>query len=486
MSSFESPTFNIGGLASGLDTNAIVAQLVALEARPKVRLQQKQAVEEARQSVLRDVQTRLRNLSNTVASLRDPGTWGDVQSVESSDATKVQARRVGGAAAGGYTLQIVSLARAAQLTQGNGGGGSPIASAAQDDTLHITVGTTTPVSIDVAIAAGDSLQTIADKINSAGGSPVYASLLNGALVLSGKQTGADKTITVTDGDGGNGYDLATELGFTQTQAPANADFWVGTTHYTDRASNVVTDVMAGVELTLRGTTGTDTVSVVVGAPAANTETVKTKVQAFVDQYNSTVEFIRSKLNEERVVGATTDAERAKGVLRGDAGLTSLLSSLRASVSDVFTGRPAATDQLTEAGVSTGASTGSAAVSQDAIAGKLSLDATKLTERLAAGFDDAKSLFTKVTGSYDTEGLAQRLDRYLTPWLSGDGTNAPILSTRISAAADAITRLKDQMSALDARLALRERALRTQFTALEQALQANQTQSAWLSAQLAQF
>jgi flagellar hook-associated protein 2 len=485
MSSFDIPTFNFGGLASGLDTNAIVAQLMSIESRPKVRLQQKQAVEQARQNVLKDVQTRLRNLSLQIASLRDPGTWNDVQTVDSTDSAKLTAKRVGGAAAGGYTVQIVSLARAAQLTQGNGGGGSPITSADQDDTLHITVGTTTPVSIDVAIAAGDSLQTIADKINETASSPVYASLMNGKLVLSGKQTGADKTITVTDG-AANGYDLATELGFTETQGPANADFWVGATHYTDRTSNVVTDVMAGVELTLRGTTGADTVSVVVGAPAADTDKVKEKVQAFVDQYNSTLDFIRSKLTEDRVVNPTTDADRAKGILRGDPGLSSLITSLRAAVSDVFVGRPEATDQLSEAGVTTGASTGSGAVSQDAIAGKLTLDVTKLTERLAASFDDVKSLFTNVTGSYDTEGLAQRLDRFLTPWLSGDGTNAPILSTRIDAAATAITQLTDQMAAIDTRLAIREKALRDQFTALEQALAQNQTQAAWLTAQLAQL
>ena len=154
--------------------------------------------------------------------------------------------------------------------------------------------------------------------------------------------------------------------------------------------------MAGVELTLRGTTGTDPVSVVVGSPAADTDNVKAKVQAFVDQYNSTIDFVRGKLNEDRVVNATTDADRAKGVLRGDPGLTSLLTSLRAAVSDVFTGRPAATDQLSEAGLSTGAPTGSSAINQDSVAGKLTLDATKLTERLSAGFDDVKSLFTKVT------------------------------------------------------------------------------------------
>ena len=175
--------------------------------------------------------------------------------------------------------------------------------------------------------------------------------------------------------------------------------------------------MAGVSLTLRGTTGTGTVSVVVGSPGADTDAIKTKVQAFVDQYNSTIDFIRGKLDEDRVVNPTTDADRAKGVLRGDPGLTSLLTSLRASVADVFSGRPSDTDQLSEAGVSTGATTGSGTLNQDSIAGKLTLDATKLTERLAANFNGVKSLFTSSTGSYDTEGLSQRLDRFLTPWLT---------------------------------------------------------------------
>jgi flagellar hook-associated protein 2 len=307
---------------------------------------------------------------------------------------------------------------------------------------------------------------------------VYASLLNGKLVLSGKQTGADNAISVTGGA------VATDLGFTETQAAANADFWIGSTHYTDRASNVVKDVMAGVQLTLRGTTGTDTVSIVVGSPAADTDAIKAKASSFVDQYNSTIDFIRGKLDEDRVVNPTTDADRAKGVLRGDPGLTSLLTSLRSSVADVFNGHPSDTDQLSEAGVSTGASTGSGAINQDAVAGKLTLDANKLTERLAASLGDVKALFTNVTGSYDTEGLSQRLDRFLTPWLSGDGTNAPILSARIDASTTAMADLTDQMAAIDQRLSLREAALRQQFTSLETALAQAQTQGQWLSGQLA--
>ena len=106
------PNFNVGGLASGLDTNTIVSQLMSIERQPQVRLAQRQTVEAARQQALRDVNTRVLNLQTAIAGLRDVGTWGDQQSVDSSDPTHVTATRTGGAAAGGYQIGITQLARA--------------------------------------------------------------------------------------------------------------------------------------------------------------------------------------------------------------------------------------------------------------------------------------------------------------------------------------------------------------------------------------
>jgi flagellar hook-associated protein 2 len=475
VSSFETPTFTVGGLASGLDTNQIISQLMAIERRPRTRLEQRQKVEEARQTALRDIQTRLRNLQSAAAALRDAATWGDRQTVETSDATRVSARRVGGAAAGGYTIQVDGLARAAQTTQG-----TSLSAAAAADTLRITVGATT---VDVAITAGDSLQTIADRINGTSDVPVYASVVSGKLVLSGKETGAANTISVADGDTANAYDLATALGFAQSQAPADADFWLNGVHVTDRASNVVTDALVGVELTLKATTGGATIGVSVGTPGPDTEAVQAKVQAFVEQYNSTLDFIRSKLEEERVANPRTDAERAKGTLRGDPGLTMLLSRMRQAVSDVFTGGSSDIDQLSEVGLTTGASTGASALNRNAVAGMLTLDAAKLAEKLASDFGKVRALFTKVTGTYATEGLSQRLARYLDPWLQGDGTNAAFLGSRITASQQLVGTLKDQMASIDLRLAQRERALRLEFTAMERALQQARDQGTWLQGQL---
>jgi flagellar hook-associated protein 2 len=461
------PTFNIGGLASGLDTNAIIDQLMSIERNPKVRMQQRQFVEEARQTALRDVMTRLSNLKTAAAALRDPTIWGDTQTVETSDATKLTAIRTAGAAAGSYSFTVTQLARAHQMTQG-----SSITSASAADTLQIAVGAGSPIS--VAIASGDSLDAIATKINSTTDIPVYASVVNSKLVLTGKTTGAANTIGVTSTG-----TLAADLGLATTLASQNASYTLDGVAKSS-ASNVITDAVIGVTVTLKAQT-TSAVSVTVGAPSADTKKIDEKVRAFVDQYNSTIDFIRSKLTEKRVTNPETPADRAKGVLGNDAGLNRVLTSLRQSVADLVGGRPGDLDQLAEIGITTGASTGAGAVSADAIAGKLSFDSAKLSEKLASRFGDVKALFTNATGDAATEGIAQRLDRLIEPYVAA-GTG--ILPGRISAQQSIVDALKKSQSDMDVRLAQKESALRRQYAALETALSRLQSQNADVSAQIA--
>src|SRR5690348_4995764 len=111
---------SLGGLASGLDTNTMIQQLMQVEAQPKVQMQQKQTVEQVRQQALKDIQTRLDNLKTSILSLGDTTVWGDVQTVESGDPTKVAVTRTGGAAAGAYQIGVTQLARANQFTQTGG------------------------------------------------------------------------------------------------------------------------------------------------------------------------------------------------------------------------------------------------------------------------------------------------------------------------------------------------------------------------------
>jgi flagellar hook-associated protein 2 len=466
-STSSAPLFNIGGIASGLDTNTIIGQLLAIERQPEVRAAQQQQVEQARQNALRDVNTRLTNLQTAIAGLRDVSTWGDVQSVTSSDAANVGVVRTGGAAPGGYQVQVTQLARAHQVTQSSG-----LANAAADDTLHIKVGTGTVA--DVAVKSGDSLDTIAGKINGTSGIQVYASVVGGKLVLSGKVTGEANTISVTANAG-----LDTDLGFAESLAARDAKYTVDGGAVQSSASNIVTTAIPGVTLTFKGVMAS-AASVVVGSPGPNTDVVQAKIQAFVDQYNSTVDFINSKLKEQKVVNPSTPDDRAKGVLNADPGLSGILSQLREAVGDIFTSAPQDLNQLSLVGLSTGKTVGSGTINQDSIDGLLTLDSDKLSDMLTNRFSDVKKLFTNVTGTYATEGLAQRLDDLLTPQVRTGG----VLATRIAGEQTTIDDLKQRQHDIETRVALRETQLRNQFTAMETALSQSQSLQSQLAGQFA--
>lgn len=473
----ELPVINFGGLASGIDTNAVVEALIAVQRRPLIRVQQQQVVEQAREDALRDVKTRLSNLQSAAAGLRDVATWGDVQTVESSDTTKLTATRTGGAAPGAYDIEVTQLARAEQIRQGSGGD----TSAADDGTLDISVAGGSVFS--VAISAGDDLDTIASKINSTSDIPVYATVVSDRLYLSGRTTGETQTITVDNTDLAQDLKLRTSGGggtrAETTITAQSAELKVNGTDHTSE-SNTVTDAIAGITLSLKATTASTAVSV--GAPAADSDKVKKVLEDFVEQYNSTVTFIRGELNEERILRAENDDERRQGVLRGDTGLTSLLSNLRSAVADVFTGQPSTVDQLSEIGLSTGATTGSGTLNPDAVDGLLSLNSDTLIAKLGTNFSDVKSILTNITGDYATEGFAQRIDRHITPFVEASG----VLDSRITAEESLITSLEKRQDAIELRLAERERGLRRQFTAMETALAAAQAQGAYLSANLSGF
>jgi flagellar hook-associated protein 2 len=136
--------------------------------------------------------------------------------------------------------------------------------------------------------------------------------------------------------------------------------------------------------------------------------------------------------------------------------------------------------LAQAGVSTGSAVGGGTLNQDAIAGKLTLDAGKLTSALTDHFSDVKALFTNITGSYSSEGLSQRLDSTLTGWLS---PTSGILTGRINSEQTTIDSLTTQISDWDTRLTAKEAALRAQFTAMETALSQLQSQSGQLTSSI---
>jgi flagellar hook-associated protein 2 len=450
---------SLGGLSSGLDTQSIIDQLMAVDRQPETRIKLKESAAQARQSTLTDVATRLRNLLTAAKDLGAVGTWAESQSLDVSDSSKLTATRLSGAAPGGHDISVSTLARSEQrsYTFAQGAG-----------TLDIGAST------HIAIGATDDGAAVADKINAATTSPVYAVFVKDPLgdttkdrlVLTRKDTGyydpaAPDALTVS----GTGWTSTEEF-----KAGVNARFTVdGGTEQQSR-SNVVLSAIPGLQLTLKAT---GTTSVTVGAPGPDNNAVKGKVQAFVDQYNSTVDFIRTELTEKRVPNAQTDADARKGPLFADTQLTGLLAQLRGIVSQK-TGIGGAVGSFADIGVSTGSGSGGTS-SADAVAGKLKLDATKLADALDDNRLDVKSFLTDTT-----KGISAKLTALLDPVAK---PTSGLLDLRAKQAGDQATSFEDQISLMEDRLTEKADRLKAQFTAMEQALSQSQSQSSWLSAQL---
>jgi flagellar hook-associated protein 2 len=466
---------SFGGLASGLDTNAIVDQLMALERQPQNRLKLRQGQIDAHKSALSDVATRLKNLRLAAQDLKSPTLWLDTQTVEVNDATKLAATRTGGAGTGAYQVNVTQLASASQHWFNY-----PTTPPASANT--ITFGYTengVPKTKSVAIAADADITATANTINSEADSPVYASVVtlsNGTkqLAFSSKTTGIASDFTVSDTAGAIAEDGAKAV------AGKNATGTVGTQAF-DEASNVITSAIPGVSLTLKGTTGGSPVTVNVGAPAPDQAAITAKVKAFVEQYNSTVEFVRSKVNEKPVVNPQTATDFAKGVLYRDPALTSILSSMRVALSDQYAedeGNPLGLDQLAEIGVSTGAAVGSGTLNQDSVAGKLSFDAAKLASALASDQLKVRSLLGGNGAINDS--FAKKFDELLAPTVQAGGTLDESIKTQ-----DARRKsVGDQIARMDDLLKRKQEMLKRQFTAMETAMSQSQSQGQWLSGQLA--
>jgi flagellar hook-associated protein 2 len=453
-------TQSVSGLASGLDTSTIIDQLMAIERQPQNRLKTQVSISQARKSVLSDIQTRLKNLQLAAEDLKSVTLWANSQSVDVNDPTKAAVTLSGPAGTGSYQLNVTQLARGSQRWYS-------YTSPASDDTITFSNGHTT------TITAGSDINAAALAVNSDATAPVYASAVTDAqsgqqyLVFSSRTTGATASpFTASAGslveDGSRAVD-GLDSSYSIDGGPVKTS-----------SSNVVTDAIPGATITLKGvTTISGPTTITVGAPGANNSNITATVKAFVDQYNSTLDFVRSKLDEKKVVNPQTTADQNAGLLHGDSMLEGILSQLRVAMTNAYApGNPTTLDQMNEIGVSTGSAFGT--LNQDAIEGKLVFDTTAFSAALVADPTSVKNLLS------GTSGFGQAIDDLLTPTLQAGGT----MDSRLASEDTTQKTLNDQIAEMDLLLQNKQDTLKAQFTAMETALQQSQAQGQWLAGQIA--
>jgi flagellar hook-associated protein 2 len=449
----------LSGLVSGIDTGSIITQLMAIERTPRTKITLNQDATTKRQSLLQELSTKVTALKSANDDLKSVLSWLDTQTVETGDATKVTATRIGGAPPGGYDLAITQMASAERQT-------FSFVSPAADGTLDIANADGTPRT-SIALKAGATVDDAVSAINGSTDSKLYAVNVNGSLVLSAKTTGDTSGFSIT------GVGAGTQ---TERVAGKNALLTINDVAY-ERQSNTVTDAIPGVQFTLKGKTAVgDSVGVTVGTPGPDKDAIVAKVKAFVTAYNEVVTTARADLTEKPVINGKTTADVQKGTLFGDSGLNAMLSQFRSTLSapvDGLTGLKS----MGDIGVSTGAANKGSGLNQDAINGLLTVDETKLRSALDTDPNGVRALMGGVSG---TTGFGQTFQTVLSSYQGPAG----LLQSRIVSATTDLTDLTKKLARFDDRMDAKQARLQKQFTAMEAALSASQSAGSNLSSLIA--
>jgi flagellar hook-associated protein 2 len=473
------------GVGSGLDINSIVTQLVEVEKQPLKTLQTKAAKLETQLSAFATVKSQLASLGDAASDLLSTETWG-AKTFSSSDTAAVTGTASSSSIASSFSMSVTQLAssqsaRTAAMTSTDTVGAA--------GTLTISIGAwssgaftasldadedgTVDDPISVSISATDTLSTVASNINAADAGVTAVVVTSGTqqrLLIRSSDTGEDygfeikaynnSGTQITDGTTGVGkfsYTASGTSGLTQTQAAQDASISVEGITITS-SSNTVSDAVPGVTLKLLSTTSSD-VQVTVGN---DTDTIKTKLTAFQDAYNTLV----SNLKTLTKYDATT---KKAGDLQGDGTAVTLLSVLNTMIS--ATGPAASTtfSYLSDVGIQVQSS------------GLLSTSSSTLTTAFDS-LDDLKTFFYNYGGTTSTNGLARRFRDFVWDANGVEGT----LSLKKTALSEAITRNETSQDKFNLRIAEVQKRLYKQYGGLDSRMGGLNGLSSFVSAQVAQW
>jgi flagellar hook-associated protein 2 len=466
---------SLTGLASGLDTDSIISQLMALEQNKVTAVQMRQVKVQAHKDDLGSIKTKLDAFKSAATALSDAATWKATQSTTSADPAKLDVTLLGGAGIGGHSIQIDKLASSAQH-------GFTYTASATAGTFDLYFGAdpnaTGASKVSIAVAANATAADVASAINANEGAPVYAAVIKDAsnnerIVLSARKTGQSSDFTVNSAAMGAGSSLAEDATYARTGTTLNAAFRLDD-EVTPRTSesNIVDNAIPGVRLTLKGMTSSP-LSVNTTVASIDTAGVTKKVQALVDAYNAVVTATRTELTEKNDPKSTLTSALKAGSLFGDSGLTSMLGQLKSQMTQVVSGL--GLTGLSDLGITVPKTTGGAPT-QDAKDGKLSFDSTVLTTALNADW-------TKVRDLFSGKGLTKGLSSKMSDWVGTQTSTSGVLTSRMTSDDSILKDYTTQIGKLNDRMAASQARWKAQFSAMEAALNQSQTQQAWLTSQI---
>lgn len=427
------------GLASGLDSGALIDQLVAAERAKADLLTRRQSDLDAQKSIVSSLTTALASLG-TLARGMDLASEVQPLTATLSDA-HLSVAVSSSAATGTHDLRVKQMAVAKVVR--SKGFSSNVAGILGNGGVNITV---KGVTKSVTWGNSDTLDTIASKINGADAGVTASVVFDGSLyrlMVRSDETGTAAAATFADtGPGANRLDLAAagNVITAAKDAIVNVDGLDVT-----RATNVISDVLPGVTLTLNSVHATADPNAKLTV-SLDQKALIDKVKALVAAYNTVNAALHVQLDY-------TGTPKGANTLFGDSTLRQLQVSLGSVTSNAYGG----------------SNLGALGITRDK-SGAMTLDETKLAAALTS--DPAAVANVFVTGGFAT-AVGDLADLYTTSGTGIFATKTQGLTDRRKVLQQQIDRITLGADALQARL-------EKQFNALEKAIAGLQSQTSYLA------
>ncbi|WP_144478039.1 flagellar hook-associated protein 2 [Cytobacillus oceanisediminis] len=490
----------IGGLASGMDIDQLVGDLMKAERIPLDKLAQKKQYLEWQRDDYREINKSLLELDRLMFDgIMKQGSYIK-KSISVSNPEAVSIKNINSTADFSGTIEVGSLAKSGSMYSTASASIVPTTKLSSygitAQTLKIQaidkdgkLGSIKEVTIDPAV---DTMDTVVAKINSQTDVSAYFDKDKGTMSIIAKNTGdiagGSEISLLSDGNFWSALNMAAD-----NEAAKTAGFGASGTNASltyngmpiERSSN--TFVINGVEISLKDrTTGPVTYS-----STTDTDAILETIVSFVEKYNSLIETVKGELgekryrdyqpltNEQKEAMSEKDIERweekaRSGTLRGDSILSGALNKMRMDLYSSVSGL-AGTNQLSKIGITTS--------SNYLDGGKLVIDTDKLKAAISENPNGVYELFSK-EGTGESQGLARKLRETIKTTM----LNIEKRAGKASSINNSFTlgrnleSLDNQIDRFQNRLIQVEDRYWRQFTAMEKAIQRSNSQSMYLMQQ----
>ena len=450
---------SFGGLASGLDTQAIISALLDVERVPIRALERTRDSYKRQKSQFGDLSGMLDKLADAAGKLSGNNDLLQFKAgLDTEDYLTATASSQ--AQAGTYRIEVNQVAQN-EVRGSNGFADRDQTAVASLDTLLFDIGGTLEA---VALPLDATLDDIANAVNAEdiGITAQVVDTGNGAtpfeLVFTSDTIGEDGRFSVSvDGNAGTASlvnDIVNPMNAAAIVTGENANVTVNGINY-QRTTNTIGDIIQGVTLDLKSDAlasggGPNQTQLTI---STDTEATSESVKEFVETYNEIVDFVTGANNLDEDGNATN-------ALFGDVTLRSIRSNMRSIVGSVVNTGNEAFQMLAQIGISSDTE------------GKLTFNQGEFDEALVEDPNALQALFAD-----QANGIAVRMEQALELYTdSVDG----LIKTRQEGFDRLIRQTDDRIEKAETRLDAYETRLINRFASLEQLLTSLQSQGSALS------